>query len=88
MNEEILSSIKNQLWRYYDIDLDVHTVELIKTVNDSSCAYKIFGDSDEFVNLEFRIMCKMFNSKVENLYLHDGTNYVSPTTTLEEQAAR
>jgi hypothetical protein len=80
MNDSILSSISSQLWKYYDIEIDI---EGIYTGKDG--VYLVYGASG---TNRCMIKCKVFDDKVEDLYLFDGGEWIEPTTTLEEQELR
>ena len=74
-----MSSITNQLWRYYDLEFEVEQV-----IDLGDGVYKIIGEGGETA----KIQCKMFPDKVESVYLWNGFEFENPTTTEEEQMYR
>jgi hypothetical protein len=81
--DTIFSSISSQLWRYYDLDIDVTSIEQV-----GEHEYQIVGDTENSSCVCYFIRCKLFWDKVEDLFLFDGVEYIEPTTTLEEQQTR
>jgi hypothetical protein len=84
VNDSVLSSISAQLWRYYDIEIDIAGIYECK--NDGE--YLIIGLTEQYKLTSYLIKCKRFDDKVEDLYLHDGEEWIEPTTTKEEQELR
>jgi hypothetical protein len=86
VDDRIKNAVSNQLWRYYDIEIDIDEIELI---NGSSDEYIITGSTEQNKSIAERVKFKSFPSgKVEDLYLHDGNEYIQPTTTPEQQQNR
>lgn len=83
INDSILSSISTQLWRYYDIEIDVDEI-----YTGENGVYTIFGSTENSTSQHYLIKCKIFDDKVEDLYLFDGGEFIEPTTTKEEQELR
>lgn len=91
--EEAVNAIQRQLFKYYDIDIEISDVLSEKEL----CYYEypelvihgsqITDDCREFPTT-LRILCKLFPHTIEDLYLHDGKEFINPTTTIEQQEAR
>ena len=84
VNDSVLSSISTQLWRYYDIEIDIVRIFERKNKNE----YMIVGPTEEYTITFYIIKCKMFDDKVEDLYVFTGGEWIEPTTTKEEQELR
>lgn len=83
VNEDVASSISQQLWRYYDIELDVHPIMSYYGEGE----YRIYGDTEYGVT-DYFVKMKMFYNKIEDLYVNSGGIYIEPTTSREEQENR
>ena len=80
---DIFTSISAQLWRYYDLEIDITSMEQV-----GEHEYQIVGDTENATGVCHYVRFKIFSDKVEDLFLFDGVEYIEPTTTLEEQEAR
>lgn len=83
----ILSTLHSQLWKYYGLDLDVEGWEAVPQAAEYG-VYRIWGATEKHPMVSHLIKCHMLTDKVEDLYLHDGSEFIEPTTTPEEQEAR
>lgn len=84
-SEESKSNISRQLWKYYDLDIDIETIRAL----DIKDGYYITGSTETNKFHEEFIKCKIYeNGRVEDLYLIDGDKLIEPTTTKEEQEER
>lgn len=84
LTENQASVLGSQLWRYYDIDADVHRYCDYYTNDD---IYRIWYEVESGVTYQF-VKMRLINDTVEDLYLVIGNNIIEPTTTKEEQELR
>lgn len=88
--ESFYSQIETQLYRYYDIEVEITSHEIVAM--DTCSILKIYGSQGEFMLVKARLFPKSFDNpaidKVEDLYYFDGENFIEPTTSIEEQESR
>ena len=93
-NPEILASLRCQLWKHYDLELDVEGWECVFATETkpeqipADGIYRVYGSTEKHPMVCRLIRCKMLRDKVEDLSLHDGYDFTEPTTSPEQQEAR
>lgn len=88
-DDPMLAAISRQLYKYYDIELDIDEI----IYHDSDEDYytviaDIVGSTEKSLYHTETVRFKKFPHTVENLDLFDGFAFIKPTTTQEQQNAR
>ena len=83
LSENAACSLAAQLYRYYDIECDVS--EKVFPQYDGS--YIIKYETEHGKDFR-RVKMRIFENKIEDLYLIDNGQLIEPTTTREEQEER
>ena len=88
MNDELAEKIETQMFRYYDLDFCIQSMQFVKEENGFS-HYALTGLNDDFeFYIDLLVKFRLINDKIIDFYVHDGKNYIEPTTTLEQQETR
>lgn len=93
LTEQTVNAIQRQLFKYYDVDIEIHE---IYTENDFNYyehvqltvhGIEVTIDYKEWKSTQI-IKCKVFPHTIEDLYLFDGEKFIEPITTKEQQEER
>lgn len=91
--KQAVNAIQRQLWKYYDVDIEIHEI-FIETdfnyyehVQLTIHGTEVTEDCKEWNSTQI-VKCKVFPHTIEDLYFFDGEKFIEPITTKEQQEAR
>lgn len=91
--EETVDAIQRQLFKYYDVDIEIHEIFIeadfnyYEYVQLTVHGIEVTVDYKEWKSTQI-IKCKVFPHTIEDLYLFDGEKFIEPITTKEQQEER
>lgn len=87
--ENISGAIESQLYRYYDVEFMILLIN-IKHQDCSEYTLELYGFQEgHLMPTQLLVKARLLNeNRVEDLFLHDGIDFIGPTTNLEEQEQR
>ena len=91
--EPTVNAIQRQLFKYYDVDIEIHEIFIeadfnyYEHVQLTVHGIEVTVDYKEWKSTQI-IKCKVFPHTIEDLYLFDGEKFIEPTTTKEQQEER
>jgi len=93
LTEETVNAIQRQLWKYYDVDIEINEIftennfNYYEHVELTVHGTEVTEDYKEWNSTQV-IKCKVFPHTIEDLYLFDGEKFIEPTTSKEQQENR
>ena len=91
--EETINAIQRQLWKYYDVDIEINEIFTENNFNYyEHVELTVHGTTETEDYKQWTtnclIKCKVFPHTIEDLYVYDGEKFIEPTTSKEQQDER
>jgi hypothetical protein len=89
--EHLHGTIERQLYKYYNIEFQIEEAKVVSyplREIGSTSVIQLDGFCGDEKDHRILIKAKLFDESVEDLYYHDGIDFIEPTTSREEQDNR